>query len=176
MCLAALGVASSLLGASSSISQGNAQSNAYKQQASQARANSEALQQQAQNTAMKGAQEERQIKRQGESTVGKQKTIYGASNIDTGSGSALDVITNTQNESLSDQLQTRRNTANQVWSQESEAMNQQTAARNYDSAASNAKKSGRIGAMTSLLSGSTQLSNNYDKYKKTGGTKTFWNW
>lgn len=176
MCLAALGAVGSLLGASSQMSQANAQSNAYKQQAAQARANSEALQQQAQNTAMKGAQQERQIRREGQATVGKQKTIYGASNIDIGGGSALDVITNTENESLADQLQQRRNTANEVWSQETEAMNQQTAAKNYDTAASNAKKAGRIGAMTSLLGGATQLSTNYGQYKRTGGTKTFWNW
>jgi len=173
MCVPVLSAISTVAGALGSMSSANAQSDSYKQQAAVARANSEYNQSQAANASYNGAQQEQQIALNRKKTTGQQRAGYGASGIDPNSGSAMAVQNSSIMQSLSDQVQTRQNAANQVYGYQTESVVNQDQAKSYDNAADNAKTAGKWGAATSLLSGATGLSNKYSQYKQTGSTKNF---
>jgi len=178
LCVAALGVASTVMSAVSSVQQGKAQAAAYKQQAEVSRQNALYQEAQAANAAYNGAQEEHAIRQKGKQIIGTQTAAFGASNIDTSSGSAADVINSSDYNNLMDALQARRNAANQSWADQVEATNYNNQAKNYDVAASNARKAGNLNAIGSVLTGATSLATQYSQYKSAAGTsaKSFLQW
>ncbi|MBP2652632.1 MAG: hypothetical protein H6Q73_201 [Firmicutes bacterium] len=174
MCVAAATIASSLVSAVAGVQSAKSQSSAYAQQAKIAENNAARAESQAANVARSGADQEQQIRKQGNAMMGKQTAMYGASNIDTNSGSAQDVIQSTDYENLMDALTVRHNTANSVYGLETEAQSDRSQASAYRTAASNATKAGWLNAGTSLLTGATTLASEYNKYQSTGGTGSLW--
>lgn len=157
MCLPELTVVGSLMSAASNVAGAQAQSNAYKAQAQTARNNSLLAQAQAASVAQQGAQEEQALHNKGKQVAGAQEAGFGASGIDSGSGSALDILNNTSRGNTLDVLNARRTTANQTYGLQEQASDFNTQAKNYDSAASNAKTMGYISAAGSILNGVTSL-------------------
>jgi hypothetical protein len=169
--LTAISTISSVIGAKQSA---DAQASSYEQQADIARKNALYAQGQAANASYNGAQNEQQIALKRMQITGQQRAGYGASGIDPNTGSALAVQNSSIMQALADQIQARQNAANQVYSYQTESVNNQDLAKSYDSAASNARSIGNWNAATSLLSGATSLSNMYSAYKNTGATSNFW--
>jgi len=159
-----------------SVSQANAQSKAYSQQAQIARNNALRAQDQAANVAKSGAYQEAAIRQKGKQIIGTQTADYSAANIDTNSGSAQQVAQSTDYSNLMDALNVRHEAANQSWAYETQAQDFNNQASSYDAAAKNAKTAGYINAGTTLLTGATSLNSDYSKYTTAGGKSSFWNY
>lgn len=150
---ASLSIIGTVFGATSAISQSRAQAAGYENQANAADQNAKIAEKQAVSAAENGAQEEKQMRQRGEATIGAQKASFAASGLDTGSGSAMDVIADTSTQNNLDALTVRKNAANQVWGYQAEQTNFKNQARAARSAASNAKTAGYMGAFGTVLQG-----------------------
>ena len=170
--LTAVGTAVSTVGA---IQQGRAAAAAATAQANAAEQNAKISAKQAELAAQNGAREEREMRQRGAAIIGAQKAGYGASGLDIGAGSPLDILTDTRYQNELDSLNVRRNAANQVWGYQAEQtnfVNQASAAR---ASARNARSTANLMAVGNLLTGATTLSSQYSK-AKSAGVKDFWMW
>ena len=170
--LTAVGTAVSTVGA---IQQGRAAAAAATAQANAADQNAKISAKQAELAAQNGAREEREMRQRGAAIIGAQKAGYGASGLDIGAGSPLDILTDTRYQNELDSLNVRRNAANQVWGYQAEQtnfVNQASAAR---ASARNARSTANLMAVGNLLTGATTLSSQYSK-AKSAGVKDFWMW
>lgn len=170
--LTAVGTAVSTVGA---IQQGRAAAAAATAQANAADQNAKISAKQAELAAQNGAREEREMRQRGAAIIGAQKAGYGASGLDIGAGSPLDILTDTRYQNELDSLNVRRNAANQVWGYQAEQtnyLNQASAAR---ASARNARSTANLMAVGNLLTGATTLSSQYSK-AKSAGVKDFWMW
>lgn len=163
MCLPAISAAATVFSAYSTYAQGKAQSQAYENQAAAADQNAKISAKQAEITAQNGAREEQQVRNRANAVIGAQKTAFGSSGVDSGSGSALDLLTDTRDQSESDALQTRKNSANQVWGYQVEQTNYKNQTNAARSAAKNSSTMGKIGAFTTLLNGYSSWNSKYGK-------------
>ena len=161
--LAGIGTAVSTV---STIQQGKAQAASYNNQAAVADQNAKIAGRQAEVAAQNGAEEERQMRRRGAATIGTQKTAFAASGIDSGAGSAVDVINDTSAQNELDALAIRKNAANQVWNNQAEQTNYVNQASAARSAAKNANSSAKMSAFGTLLTGASALQSKYGKAPK----------
>lgn len=165
MCVAPaiLSGAGTALGVVSAVQEGRAQSAAYQNQANAADQNAKIAERQAVTAAQNGAQEEKEMRRRGAATIGAQKTAFAASGIDSGSGSATDVINDTSSQNELDALAIRKNSANQVWGYQADQTNYKNQASASRTAAKNARTAGNLNAFGTLLSGYTSMQSKYGK-------------
>jgi len=165
MCLdpVSLGVMGTVLGATSTIQSSKAQAASYENQASAADQNAKIAERQAQTAAESGAQEEKEMRRRGAATIGTQKAGFGASGIDSGSGSAVEVTNDTSTQNELDALAIRRNSANQVWGYQAEQTNYKNQASAARASAKNAKSTGLTSAFGTVLTGVSKLQSKYGK-------------
>ena len=169
MCYEMIGAGISAI---SSVATSNAQAKAYNTQAQIARNNAARAENAALNVSKSGAYQEAAIMRQGRQTIGTQQAAYNASNIDTTSGSAADVMSTSDYNSVKDALNVRREAANQSYNYEENAMDYKNQANSYDSAAKNAKTAGLLSAGTAIIGGITSSNANAAKANALTGTSS----
>jgi len=162
-------VGGTLFGAYSQYQQGKAQQQAANYQADIEDRNAKLAMRQAEDATARGAQEELNLRRQTAKLKGSQIAAIGASGGDL-SGSAIDLLTDTAHQSELDAANIRYNSQRERWGYEVQASNHRGQANAYRAAASNAKKAGTMGAVGSLLTGATSLSNSLYKKKKSTNT------
>lgn len=175
MCVPLLTVVGTAVSTVGAIQQGRAAAAAATAQANAAAQNAKISAKQAELAAQNGAREEREMRQRGAAIIGAQKAGYGASGLDIGAGSPLDILTDTRYQNELDSLNVRRNAANQVWGYQAEQtnfVNQASAAR---ASARNARSTANLMAVGNLLTGATTLSSQYSK-AKSAGVKDFWMW
>lgn len=106
----------------------------------------------------RGTQQEAVVRAEGTRAVGEAKVAAAASGVDTGSGSALDMLADTRAMSELDALTIRNNAAREAWGY-------RTAAANLEAARKNAKRQGRLGAAASFLSSAADVASVYGARK-----------
>lgn len=141
----------------SSYQQGKAQAAAYNAQAAADDQNAKIAAKQAEQAAASGASEERATRQRGAAVAGAQRAAYSASGLDIGAGSPLDVLGDTMYQTELDALNVRRDSANTVWGYQVQEGNYKNSASANRSAASNAKRAGKLGAVSNLLTGATGM-------------------
>ena len=148
--VAALTMASGLFSAYSSIQQGNAQAAAYEAQANAANQNAKIAAWQAEDTLKRGAGEEKKLRERGGQFAATQFSQLAASGQQV-SGSALSVLQDTGMGVEQDADTLRLDFAKEKWGHDVQQVNFLNEADAARSSAKNAKKAGRIGALTSLM-------------------------
>lgn len=98
-------------------------------------------------------------------TVGQEKAVQGASGIDIGSGSAVDVRAGTAQTGMLDALTIRSNSAKQAYGQQVSAANDRTQAGLYKMQGEQAETAGALGAAGTLLSAASTVGGNWQKYQ-----------
>jgi hypothetical protein len=126
-------------------------------QASIANQNAAIAEAQAVSVGQQGTNEQVQIRQKAKQVTASQKTAFAANGLDTQSGSALSVISDTAMQSEQDVQTSRYNTAMQMW-----GLNNQ--ANQYRAQAKNAKQTGKYQAMSSLLTGVSSAAQKYSSY------------
>lgn len=115
--------------------------------------------------------EEQNLNRSVATTEGAQKSGMAANGVYGGSGTASDVLRDTENKAALDRSAIRTNANLRAKAIATGATNQATALRTqagqYQTAGADAVKAGRTNAFTSLLNGATQVASNYYKWKQT---------
>lgn len=172
MCVAvAAGAASALTAVGTVISmaaanqQAKATASAYNSQASAADANAKLAQQQAQDAQERGRAAEEQQRQKAARFRASQKAAFAASGVDSTSGSALDVLTDTMYLSELDAANIRYNAGQEAQGFKQQANNYLFQGRSDRAAASNAKKAGRLQMASSLISGATTIADRWNKLK-----------
>jgi hypothetical protein len=126
-------------------------------QASVANQNAAIAEAQAGSVGHQGTNEQVQIRQKAKQVTASQKTAFAANGLDTQSGSALDVLSDTALLSEQDVQTSRYNTAMQMW-----GLNNQ--ANQYRAQAKNAIQTGKNQAWSSLLSGVSSAAQKYSSY------------
>ncbi len=143
------------LGMLSSVAQGNAQASAYSQQAAIARQNAELANQQANQVQEAKQSEEQQLQQRKRQTIGTARASLAANGADTGVGTSLGAIQDIAYGAQQDIDNMNYNAANQQNAYMQQSNNYKNQASVYDSAASNAKMGGILGAAASYASSLT---------------------
>lgn len=143
------------LGMLSSVAQGNAQASAYSQQAAIARQNAELANQQANQVQEAKQSEEQQLQQRKRQTIGTARASLAANGADTGVGTSLGAIQDIAYGAQQDIDNLNYNAANQQNAYMQQSNNYKNQASVYDSAASNAKMGGILGAAASYASSLT---------------------
>lgn len=120
------------------------------QQSNTAKANQRMANQQAEIVQQQSRAQQEETKRRGALVLGQQQAAAGASGIDTGSGSLLDVQADTDQQIQYDVLKTKYNGNLQSWQY-------RTQAAQFGQSASNSLLAGGISAGGSLLSGASRV-------------------
>lgn len=145
-----------VVGAASSIMQGQQQAAAYKAQARVAENNARMAQEQGSEAARQGAREEKQLRRQGAQFAGSQLATLAASGGQIG-GSSLGVLADTAMGIEEDAQTIRFNTMKNKWGFDVQAVNYQNEANAARSSAKNARTAGYVGAFSTLLGTAAQV-------------------
>lgn len=122
--------------------------------------NANIAQQQSVAAGQAGAQEQSQIRQKERQVAGSQKAQLSSNGLDISSGSPLDLLTDTAQQSQKDVDTSRYNTAINMWGYDT-----QTA--NYRAQAQAAKQAGKNARTSTLLTGLTSLAKQYQGYKST---------
>ena len=123
--------------------------------------NSKLATQQAQSNANTGAQEAQLVLERARQVKGQQAVAFSANGLDIGAGSPLDVLSGTERMGQLDKANTQFNSAQNTWALQNQANDYTNQASGYRSAAKN-------NAMTSLLTGASQMAGQYSGYQTTG--------
>lgn len=123
-------------------------------QASIANQNAAIADAQSVSVGQQGTMEQNQLRDKARQVAASQKTAFAANGLDTQSGSALNVISDTAQQSEQDIQTSRYNTAMQMWGLGNQA-------NQYRAEAKNAKQAGKYQARSALLSGVTSLAQKY---------------
>ena len=151
MCLpVALAAAGGLMGAASSVAQGNAQAKAYEAQAKIAQQNARLAELQGVRELEKGAREEARFKQQQRQFQGTQRAQLAASGMQM-SGSALSVLADTASGIEQDAAMLRFNTLQDKYARDVQAVNFRNEASAMSANAKNARTAGYIGGAASLI-------------------------
>ena len=124
----------------------------------------------AQDAQDRGAREEASLRIKVAQLKGRQKSVLAASGVEIGDGSALDILGDTAALGELDALTIRSNAEREAYEQKVNASNLAANASMKRMGAGNALIAGRIGAMTSLLSGASSISSKWANYS---GTSTY---
>ena len=168
-------VAMVAMSAYGAVSQANAasnaaksQKNAYEYQAQVSRNNAKIAEWQAQNEIAKGQQAEIEQRRKTAALKGTQTASLAARGLDISSGSALNILTDTDYMGEQDALTIRDNAAKAAWSARLQGSNESGNAGFYSSAASGIDPS--TAYTSSLLGSAGSVASNW--YSKSGTTPT----
>jgi hypothetical protein len=151
----------SLLGFLGAKQEGAAQSQMYQYQGGIAQLNKKIALQNADYAREVGEQESVRYGMKARFAEGKTKAAQGASGIDLGSGSSVDVRTSQHDIAQMDLATIRNNAARKAYGYEVEGVQDEAQSNLYGMAASNAEKAGNIKAMGSLISGVSSVSSKW---------------
>jgi hypothetical protein len=131
-----------------------------------AESNARALEDTAQSVMDRAAVEEQATRRKFANLKGSQRAAYGASGVDLGSDTALDVLTSTDILENEDVATIRENAVRSAWGYRMEATNARGAGGQQRMGANSARASAAgisptMAATTSLLSGATQVADSW---------------
>lgn len=153
MCVAALGIVTAVLGAVGQFMQFKAQAAQAKYQAAVDRNNAIIATRFAKDSRARGDEAEAQVRIRNAAFLGRQRSVFGARNIDMSSGSALDILGDTAALGELDALTTKNNFEREAIGFESQSMNFRASASLNDMKANNLMTSGIFAAFTTALGG-----------------------
>ena len=122
----------------------------------------------AQDAKDRGAKEEAAFRTKVAQLKGRQKSVLAASGVEIGDGSALDILGDTAALGELDALTIRSNAEREAYEQKVNASNLAANASMKRMGANNAIIAGKIGSMTSLLTGASSISSKWANYSGTG--------
>lgn len=122
-----------------------------------ARKNAELVDLQIKDAHKRGADKQRDVKRNRDQTIGQQRAATAGNNVDVSYGSPLDLVYETQRLAIEDATAQRRNTQNEVRDLERQKLNYNSAASGASAAADNYGAAGNIAAIGSILGGAGQI-------------------
>ena len=154
MCdLVSMMVASTALSGVSSVMQGQADAAAANYNAKIQAQNAIFADQRAEDARLRGQLEEQRVREQGNLVRKGQEARWGASGLDMGFGSPLDVIVASATRAELDAMTVRENTEREVEDFEREAWSLRAGSSMSKAEARNAKTAGALGAVGSVLTG-----------------------
>lgn len=174
MCwIAVAAVASVAAGAMSAYGQtqsAGAASAAGKFNASMMERDAQLADQQAQLRERQGVMDEAKVRRDTARTMGAQRSILAGSGVDVGSGSALDILTDTDRFGELDALETKYQSDLDAWSIRNQSQSMRAQAKMERQGARNAATAGMLGAGSTLLTtaSSTAMKGYEMKTRKAG--------
>ncbi|WP_229729565.1 virion core protein, T7 gp14 family [Agaricicola taiwanensis] len=145
--------ASAVIGGAGQIQQARATAAAAQYNAQIARNNAILAERRAQDAIVRGMDEEQQKRLHTAALRGQQLVMAAAGNVDTGYGSALDMLVDTTIQGELDALTIRTNAEREAYDARIAGMNQTAQANLYEMEAKSARTSGMFGAAGTLLSG-----------------------
>jgi hypothetical protein len=151
--------------------QADAQAKNYEYQAQVAEQNARLANRQAESNAEAGAMKAAQVLQRARQVKATQAAAYSANGVDISSGSALDILSDTEAQGKLDQAQTLYDAANNTWSLQTQATNYENQASADRASASNARSAGKMNAMSALLTGVSSLASQYSSFKNSGAIK-----
>lgn len=154
-------VAGSAISAVGAYQGGQDQSRMYGYQANVAQINSTISLQNADYARMQGEQQAVIEGRRGAQTFGAIRANQGASNLDVNSGSAKDVQASQRSTTALDLNQIRSNAAKTAYDYDVKSTEDINQAGLYDAAATNAKRAGLLGAVSSIVGGAGSVSSKW---------------
>jgi len=158
----------SLFGAFGKYEEGKAQSNMYNYRAAIAELNSQIALQNRDYALQSGDRKAVQIGMKGSQQIGAIRAAQGASGMDVGSGSAVQVRAG-QHKAVAFDLQTQReNTAREQYAYQAESVQDVAQAGLYKTAAATSMQAGEIGAISSLVSGAGSVSDKWLSMRQYG--------
>jgi hypothetical protein len=163
----AMAAASATMSAVGSYKQGQQQKKMAQAQAQIAANNSAIAEQNAKDAIIAGQSQEQQSRMEHNQRAGAMRAQAGASGIDVGVGSALDAVGDATMMKEFDSLSIRDNAARTANNYYQQAADFTTQGNMAGVAGSNAAANGKWGAAGALLSGSSNVADNWYKYKKT---------
>jgi hypothetical protein len=174
--MAVLSAGGAVMQASAASAQAKSQKNAYEYQAKVSENNAKIAEWQAQNEIAKGQQAEIEQRRKTAALKGSQTASLAARGLDISSGSALNILTDTDYMGEQDALTIRDNAAKAAWSARLQGANETSNAGFYKSAAAGISPSGA--AAGSLLGSAGSVASNWymssaGKSKGFSGTRDF---
>lgn len=149
-------IASTAIGTVGSIQQASAEAANARFQQQIANDNAKRTTEQMRDAAVRGADEEQQVMREGSRVVANTRGALASNYMDLTFGSPLDTIIETSMEVEKDAYRTRRNTQREIDDLEMQRTNQRNQASSYGAAASNAKTSGFVAGVGTALSGASK--------------------
>ena len=173
MCVVALQIAGTLLGAYGQYQQAQAQSAVYSAQAQQATENAKIINRQQESTADAYADKQSELRQRMAVARGQQAAAYGARGVEGGSGSALDVLAGSYEAYGKDSRNLLSNQRNDNFNLRVDEVNALNQASQYRAASDNAMQAGKIGALTTIVGGAANTMSSVSKYKpfKSSGPK-----
>jgi len=159
---------STVMGVVGSMNQASEEAAQYNQEAQIAKQNAAVANQQAATAMNVGANKAANQQTEDESIKSKAIATYGASGVDTQSGSGSQVISDTEKISQIDQGNILYDASNNAWVYKTEGVNDLNNANMDVAAANNAESAGMWGAMTSLLTGGSAFANQYNQGVNSG--------
>jgi hypothetical protein len=169
MCVVAAAAANALTAVGTVVSmaaanqQSKAQAAVYNSQAEANEQNAKIAQQQAKDAIQRGQVEEDQQRQKAARIKAQQQAQFAASGVDSTSGSALDVLTDTMYLSELDAANIRYNAGQEAFGHNQQANNYLFQARSDRAAASNTRKAGRMQMFSTLISGATTMADRFNK-------------
>ena len=151
MCTAAAALLFQTVG---TIQQGMAQANAYKAQAKAMDQNAAYAKDQARDAIDRGGKEEHRLRERGRQFAASQKTGFAASGLDTGSGSALNILMDTATGVEEDAATIRTNAQREKYGFDVQATNYRNQANMARAAAKNTQIGTLFSAGATILNGS----------------------
>lgn len=172
MCTAVLSMGLTALGTYQNYQAANAQADAqakqYEYQAQVAEQNAALANRQAESNAESGAMKAQQVLQRAKQVKAAQAAAYSANGVDVSSGSALDILSDTEAQGQLDKANMLYDAANNTWSLQSQAVNYQNQAAANRSSANNAREAGKMNSMSALLTGVSSLAGQYNSFSNTG--------
>ena len=169
---AAISVGTSVLGfAMQAIGQkqaGDAQAGQYQYQAAVDRNNKIISDRQAADALKRGEADEQAHRRKVQSIKADQRVSFAARGVDLGSDNVIDTLSDTAMLGELDALTIRSNAGREAYGYNVQGMNYEASAQNNSLAAKGAKKAGKTGALTTILSGASTVGGMYSDYKSKG--------
>lgn len=161
----AASAAGSLASAGGSLTTGNANAQAAQYQAAVARNNEIVSNQNAEYAKQAGVSREQAQRQKTASTIGMQRAQMAKNGIDIGSGSALNLQSDTAMIGELDALTVRNNALRQAINFSRQGADFGANARLLDMQASNAKTAGNIGAFSSIVGGAGSVASKWSRWK-----------
>jgi hypothetical protein len=156
-----LDIVGGLFSANAQKEAGNAQAATYFEQARAADLNAAAAGELSRDAVIRGGLEERNLRQQGGQLLGSQKAAYGASGIDSATGSAAQVADASRLALEEDVAAIRLNAQREAWGSQIDALNYKSQARAYRNAAKAAKKSGGQAGMGTMLTTASSVASKW---------------
>lgn len=143
----------------------DAQAQAYEYEAKMQERNAKIAEQQARDASERGFVEEEALRRKAHILKGQQRAAFGASGLDTGTGTPLDVLADTAYLSESDAATIRYNAQQERYGFESQKGDQMGKAAMSKVSATNARIAGSNAATATILGGIGSVANQWYRFK-----------